>query len=230
MHRLILALAVIGALWYAASYYRSRPPEQRRRLIWTWSVGALIGITILLAVTGRIHWVGAVIAAAIPVVKFCGLFLWRTFPLLRRWFGRAKPSKIKTRGLEVTIDLASGNIDGEVLTGPREGRQLSDLTSDELREQLAYFQKNDRQSALLLRTYMVRRGFSESVGSGQETGGISTNMTRDEAWQVLGLEPGAPREDIILAHKRLIQKLHPDRGGNDYLAAKINAAKDTLIA
>ena len=44
-----------------------------------------------------------------------------------------------------------------------------------------------------------------------------------------GLEKGASRDDIVSAHKRLIQKLHPDRGGNDYLAAKVNAAKDQLL-
>jgi hypothetical protein len=58
----------------------------------------------------------------------------------------------------------------------------------------------------------------------------SSQLTEEEAWQLLGLQPGAPREDIIQAHKRLIQKLHPDRGGNDYLAAKLNAARDLLLS
>lgn len=56
-----------------------------------------------------------------------------------------------------------------------------------------------------------------------------TELSEEEAWQVLGLEPNASREDIVLAHKRLIQKLHPDRGGNDYLAAKLNTARDLLL-
>jgi len=54
-------------------------------------------------------------------------------------------------------------------------------------------------------------------------------LAEDEAWQVLGLAPGASREDIIQAHKKLMQKLHPDRGGNDYLATKLNAARDLLL-
>jgi hypothetical protein len=54
-------------------------------------------------------------------------------------------------------------------------------------------------------------------------------MTRDEALQVLGLKPNANHEDVKLAHKRLIKDFHPDKGGSDYLAAKINEAKDTLL-
>ena len=54
-------------------------------------------------------------------------------------------------------------------------------------------------------------------------------MSRAEAFDVLGLKPNASKQDIIDAHRKLISKLHPDRGGSDYLAAQINLAKKTLI-
>jgi len=57
----------------------------------------------------------------------------------------------------------------------------------------------------------------------------SGKMSTAEAYQILGLQVGAPREDIIAAHRRLIQKNHPDQGGSDYLASKINLAKQTLL-
>jgi curved DNA-binding protein CbpA len=54
-------------------------------------------------------------------------------------------------------------------------------------------------------------------------------MSQEEAYQILGLEPGAKAEDITRAHRTLMKKFHPDQGGTNYLAARINEAKDTLM-
>ncbi len=57
-----------------------------------------------------------------------------------------------------------------------------------------------------------------------------TSMSQKQACEVLGIKPDASKEEIIKAHKRMMQKVHPDRGGSDYLAAQINQAKDTLLS
>ena len=54
-------------------------------------------------------------------------------------------------------------------------------------------------------------------------------MSKEEALEVLGLKPEYTKEEVIQAHRRMMQKLHPDRGGSDYLAAQINQAKDVLL-
>jgi DnaJ-domain-containing protein 1 len=69
-------------------------------------------------------------------------------------------------------------------------------------------------------------------GAGQGTGQRSQafSMAEDEALRVLGLSPGASPEDIKAAHRRLMAQFHPDHGGSNYLAEKINAARDVLLA
>jgi hypothetical protein len=67
------------------------------------------------------------------------------------------------------------------------------------------------------------------VGSAGPFGRASGPMTRDEAYQVLGLRPGASEVDIRDAHHRLMRGAHPDTGGSDWLAARINQARDILL-
>jgi curved DNA-binding protein CbpA len=55
-------------------------------------------------------------------------------------------------------------------------------------------------------------------------------MSREQAFQILGLKSSATDEEIRLAHKKLMLKMHPDRGGSDYLAAQINLAKSVLLS
>ena len=65
------------------------------------------------------------------------------------------------------------------------------------------------------------------VTNAQGTG--SARMTKADAYDILGLEAGASEQDIIAAHRRLMKQFHPDQGGSDYLAARINQAKDLLL-
>ncbi len=144
--------------------------------------------------------------------------------------GAGQRTEVRTAFLQAWIDHASGDVGGTVLAGRFAGRALDVLGDDELlelREECA----RDADSLRVLEAYLDRRLGADwrSARQAPPQGGPRADMTRDEALAVLGLEQGATAEQIRAAHRRLIQRMHPDVGGTADLAARINRAKDVLL-
>ncbi|HZV20888.1 MAG TPA: DnaJ domain-containing protein, partial [Hyphomicrobiales bacterium] len=143
-----------------------------------------------------------------------------------------KISTVRTSYLEMSLDHTTGVMCGRILQGRFQGRDLSSLTQAERMDLLSEFRALDAQSADLLEAYLdrVSPGWDGGQFSGQSRGnGFSRGMGLDEAYLVLGLSPGATREEVQAAHRNLMKRFHPDQGGSNYIAAKVNEAKDVLL-
>lgn len=248
----ILALVLVLVLRWAVAV----PPGQLLRVL-GWTIGGVVLVTVVfLAVTGRLTWALAGLAALVPwAVRLARLAtfgrgmagLFHTlggsggFGPAR---GRAGPdpddsSTVTTRFLRMTLSHASGAMTGVVREGPLEGRSLDDLT----REEVATLTRqvwDDPESARVLDAWLERTHpdwREDAADAGRGSGGgregapaANTGpMTRAEALAVLGLDEGADEADIRAAHRRLIVLVHPDRGGTPYLAARLNQARDVLL-
>jgi hypothetical protein len=233
--RLILLLAVIAVLYLMFRRVQTVPPHRRRAEYIKLGLAVAAVIVVGLTVTGRMHWLGIAATGLLVVLRQLLPTLIRLFPMLaaRRAqgaSGQAQSSTVETAVLRMQLAHDSGELQGEVLKGGFTGWRLADLDRRQLEELLAYCRSEDDDSARLLVSYLEQRFPGEGpFGQGQAGTGTSHGMNRKEALAILGLAEGANREDILAAHRKLIQKLHPDRGGNDYLAAKINQAKDFLL-
>jgi hypothetical protein len=159
-------------------------------------------------------------------------FPWGGFPS-RAQKSPGQTSRVVTEHLEVELDHDTGEIAGRVLKGAFADRQLEQLTPSEMARLWQDCRFTDPQSAQILEAYLDRAHptWREDLArtGGEHTAGLEGRMTREEALEILGLEAGASEEDIRRAHRDLMLKLHPDRGGSTYLAAKINEAKDVLL-
>jgi hypothetical protein len=230
MIRLLILVIILFALWYWWRHVKKLADEKRRSFLLRSAFWSVLVIAITLTITGRMHWVGAGLAALLPLAS--SAFKWgrRALPLMRI-IGRFQttPSQFTTKSLIVTIDFAKRKMDGIILTGQFSEKKLSELTIKQLEALSSEFKESDRESSALLYAYRMRKEDSKSNAdenySSQDTNGLSNQ----EARKILGVTPSSTEEDIVIAHKRLMQRLHPDRGGSDYLAAKINSAKDQLV-
>jgi hypothetical protein len=232
MPRLLLLIAVIFSLWYWWKIVKSLPSEKRRPFLWRTAFWSVLGLSVVLVASGRMHWLGAGLAVLVPLAKGAFALGLRALPFLQilsRF--KTSPSQFRTKSLAVEVNFSTRQMDGEVLDGEFAGRRLSELSADETQRLSDSLRSVDRESYMLLQAYLMRNGRGGDEQSQQESTSSSfSDLSDEEALKILGLEPGASKEDIGKAHKRLMQRLHPDRGGSDYLAAKINAAKDQLIS
>lgn len=160
MIRVILLLSLLAAVLYAIGYLRRQPPVTQRKLIARYALYFFALVLIGLALTGRLHWLGAVIAALLPFIQRLLQVALKAWPLLRFWKKRRTSKQAESEPPKATT--------GE--------------------------------------------------------------LSREQACAILGLSGNPSAAEVSDAHRKLMQKLHPDRGGSDYLAAQINQAKDTLLS
>jgi hypothetical protein len=230
MPKLLLLIAAIVGLWYWWSYQKNLAENKRKPFLWRSGFWLILALSVYLIITGRMHWLGAGIAALIPVLRTLLVWGTRAGPLLRL-FGRFKtsPSQFRTEFLVISINFTTGSVEGEIISGDYNGKKLSELSQDELKQLSQQYKTVDKESYVLLQAYLIRSGSNNDQAYQQYNSANFNELTETEAYEILGLPNTASKDEIVKAHKRLMQRMHPDRGGSDYLAAKINAAKDQLV-
>ena len=222
---LLFGLVLLGRAFVNAD------PKQLARFV-KWAAIALVAAAIVaLAVSGRLSVLLALAA---------GLF-----PLLRRLHsvvgGLRAPSagatsEVETPYVRMSLDHDTGAMTGTVLRGRFAGMRLDELRRADLLALLRECRTGDEEAARLVEAWLDRtdpewredlHGKQSAAGAPPRRGGA--DITIDEAYAILGLQPGADTSAIKAAHHRLMKQLHPDHGGTDYFAAKINRARDVLL-
>jgi hypothetical protein len=225
-----LATLVFGLL-VAQAFLRANPAAMAQRIRLAAGVAALASAGVLFFRGGTTY--------AFPLAGLGAWLLWWQGGLPPGWPGRGAPSpgrtsQVKTEHLDMELDHDTGAMRGHVLKGFFAGRDLEDLKPVELAHLWQDCRFNDPQSAQLVEAYLdrVHPSWRDDMarGEAEHANGPDGKMTAAQALEILGLQPDARDDDIRRAHRELMLKLHPDRGGSTYLAAKINEAKDVLLA
>lgn len=229
--RLFLAIVVIVTIYYLYNKFNRLPSNEKRTFIIQHLFYGVIAMLLLAVIAGKLHWLGGVLAAVLGVAKLgFGSFM-RAMPfinMLRKNQSFGSP-RFRTEHLEIQIDLNSGEISGTVVKGPLKDSSLSSLNIEQLQELESYYQQHDKRAYYLIRVILQRADAGHQYQSNDNNFSSAGDPSVDEARLILGLSAQPNKKDIVASHRRLIQKLHPDRGGNDYLAARINLAKKVLL-
>jgi len=238
MPTLIAGAIAVLVLYLLLQMFRAANPAALARAL------KIVGGVLSLATAAFVGLRGE-LAVAIPLGIFgAGLLGWAPFGTAG--FGNfgglfsgfntqrsaGQSSQVRSEYLEMILDHDSGKLAGRILAGPHAGRSLDEFDLPQLAAMMPGF---DAESVALLESYLDRRfpawreNAERNTAGGQRRAASSGKMTDEEAYQILGLQPGSSRDEIGRAHRSLMKKLHPDQGGSTYLAARVNEAKDILL-
>jgi hypothetical protein len=238
MATLIAGVVAVIVLYSLLQMFRAANPVVLARAI------KISGGVVALAVAAFTGIRGE-LAVAIPLGIFgAGLLGWSPFGgsgfgTIGGLFGGAsgqrspgRTSRVRSQVFEMTLDHDSGALSGQIVAGPNAGHSLEEFDLPQL---IAMIPGLDAESVPLLESYLDRRfpawrqNAQGDAARGQGRPAASGKMTNEEAYQILGLQAGAGRDEIGRAHRALMKKLHPDQGGSTYLAARVNEAKEVLL-
>ena len=230
MGTLLFGIVVLALVLVAMNAFTHVNPRTLAPIVKTvGGVGALGGAAFF-AARGQL-------GIALPL-GFAGLGLLGWIPFGPAGFGariRKSPgqvSRVRSAFVEMELDHDTGAMAGRILAGKHEGVTLDALDISTL---VGVLGEIDDESRALMVAYLDRREprwreyAQGNAAAGSGAARSSGKMTEEEAYQILGVKPGASAEEIGHAHRTLMKKLHPDQGGSTYLAARVNEAKDTLL-
>lgn len=227
----ILGLVIVVGGWYLIRSFANAQPAQVRGLIRKLGGIGVIIFAGLLTLRGEVNIAIPLFMLGLGLMGQQAMFP-NGMPWQRKTPGQA--SRVATSLIAMQLDHDTGRMEGDVLAGPLKGRKLSSLTLPEAQALHAQCASAPDQSRALFEAWVERTHpewraqWNGSAGRAPAT--ASPKMTRAEALAILGLKDGATPDDIRAAHRRLMKTAHPDLGGSDYLAAKINEAKEFLLA
>lgn len=231
MPYLVLGVVLLGLLLLTARMLVNADAAKLSRTVGWFLIG--VGVAgaaaffILLVASDRFGLALVILGSVVPL-------LLRKRSSKRRHSGGGgnaggRSSVVETEILRMELDHDTGAISGQVRKGPFAGRSLDSFSESELLMLWHRCVAEDEQGARLLETYLdrLKPDWRDGKKAGAAAGGEA--MTREQAFAILGLSPGADADKIKEAHRQLMMKLHPDHGGSTYLAAQINRAKDVLL-
>jgi hypothetical protein len=226
-------VAILGGLLLLVYLFVNAEPQRLARGLKWLAIGAAAVLFVLLLFSERFAFLWTPLMLLLPA--------WPRFRAMFAGFRNPAPgrsSEVATPYLRMSLDHDTGAMTGTVLKGNFAGTRVEELGRAQLLALLRECRAADEDGGRLLEAYLDRAqsdwrdDFATAGRSGDRSGGphaATADMTVDEAHAVLGLAPGADATAIREAHHRLMKQLHPDHGGSDYLAGKINRARDVLL-
>jgi hypothetical protein len=226
MPYLLLGFVALAAVLLVLRGFTNANPAALARQLRLAIGAAALGSGLVLLTRGAVGW-------ALPLSMLGAALLLQSAPFRFPTPSSGNASRVETEHLEVELDHDTGAIRGSIRKGFFKGCALESLKPVELAHLWHDCRFDDPQSAQILEAYLdrVHPSWREDMARAEreQPRGPDGRMTREEAYEILGLTPGATNDEIRAAHRELMLKVHPDHGGSTYLAAKINEAKDVLL-